>query len=139
MREHGDRGQSHRHGDEHAGAVPAVVAFRAQLSFTSPLGADELRHRLDAAMADLASDLRSAGCTLVGHIKGVLDAGEHGAAFFSVTALDHEPDWRGGLSGPVAGATLTMNVIVYGVEPERIRSDLRDAVSRMLARESVTP
>ena len=96
-------------------AVPAVFAARADVVFAAAARPDEAETAITRFLAALARGLAEAGCTLVGHIKGALVAPGHGDLSFHATSLTAAPRLTGGLAGDSVQATLTVNVIAFGV------------------------
>ena len=127
------RPEDHQHGGhEHLshvpdGARPAVFAARAALVFDPPAHADLLEDAVIRFLALLSEGLTAAGCTLVGHIKGVVSAGGRGDLAFHATALGAAPALTGGVAGSVGDATLTINVIVFGVDEQALPALVRRA------------
>jgi hypothetical protein len=123
-------GHGHNHGHDlryiSAGAQPEVAAAEADLLFPGPAGQAELKATLSAFLSRLTADLAAAGCLLVGHIKGVVVAGDEEAAgdgdelAFSLTHLDGTPRFTGGLRGDGRAFRLTLNVIVFGVDVDAL-------------------
>lgn len=103
------------------GNKPAVYALRGQLSLGADWSEEQIRSALDSFLLDLTFSLRKHGCSLIGHIKGILEAGENGHLFFSVTSFEQRARFKGALSGRYEKMNLTLNVIVYGVEEEKIK------------------
>ena len=113
-------GHADGQGHEHlrycaAGAEPEVFAATAELTFPSPLEPDQAQAAVHAFLGRLCPALAAAGCALVGHIKGVVANGADELEF-SLTTLAGEPRFAGGLAGPSRRATITVNVIVFGVD-----------------------
>lgn len=102
------------------GTQPAVYALRGQLISGAGWSEEEIRSALDSFLLDLTVSLRGHGCSLIGHIKGILEAGENGHLFFSVTSFEEQTRFKGALAGSCQKMNLTLNVIVYGVDGERI-------------------
>jgi hypothetical protein len=75
---------------------------------------------INEVLYDIAAELRKTGCFLIGHIKALLDAGDFGQQFFSVTEFDKKPRCKGNISGNIDEAKLVLNVIVYGVGKDEI-------------------
>jgi hypothetical protein len=74
--------------------------------------------------AALEAGLVEAGCDLVGHIKGTIAAPGAGDFTFDSTVLRARPWMTDGLGGrPMQAASLTVNVIVFGVD-ERILPEI---------------
>lgn len=126
----------HEHGGhEHLSHVPdaarpAVYAARATVAFEPPVHGDQLEATLTRFYSALAGGLAEAGCTLVGHIKGTVEAPVGGDLAFHATTLGARPAFTGGLAGLTASATLTVNVIVFGVDEQALPALVRDAWSR---------
>jgi len=111
--------------DEHAhppGGDPLPTTYAKQGTLTlQGIGSDtELRTAADAFLSELTRLLREQGCKLIGHIKGVFEAGENGQLFFSVTSFDQKARYKGKLTGSFERMDFALNVIVYGVEAEKI-------------------
>jgi len=97
-------------------AAPAVFAARADVVFSPPARADQLEVAVTRFLAALSEGLTGAGCTLVGHIKGTLAAPGRGDLAFHATTLGATPALTGAVAGVVGEVTLTVNVIVFGVD-----------------------
>jgi hypothetical protein len=102
------------------GILPAVYALSGPLSLGAGRSEEEIRSAVDSFLLDLTASLRGHGCSLIGHIKGILEAGENGHLFFSVTSFEERTRFKGALSGRCHKMDLALNVIVYGVDEERI-------------------
>jgi hypothetical protein len=102
------------------GPQPAAYALRGTLSLGAGWSEKELRSAVDDFLLGLTLSLRGHGCNLIGHIKGILEAGEKGHLFFSVTSFEQPTRFKGALAGSCQKIDLTLNVIVYGVGRERI-------------------
>ena len=115
---HGDGVFAHEHGElrySSPGAAAEVFAARAEVVFDPPAPPAEVRARTETFLRDLGVALTSAGCVLIGHVKGSLDADPHGSLTFSLTSLDGDARVVATLSGEIGTASLTINVIVFGV------------------------
>ena len=99
---------------------PAACAQRGTIALRAACSEEELRAAVGAFLADLTRFLREEGCELIGHIKGMLEAGDKGHLFFSVTSFEEEVRFKGGLTGDLTKVDFSLNVIVYGVDGERI-------------------
>ena len=121
----------HAHG---SGPVPVVCARRHELSLaggaTRP--GDELVAAVRRLLAHLLATLRERGCRLIGHVKGLVEAGAAGRLLFSATSFDGEPSFRVELRGPVGECTLTVNAIVFGGDEESVAAAVA-ASTRQLA------
>jgi hypothetical protein len=93
-----------------------VVARRVE-----PLSVTGLspREALEYFLADFVAGLMDEGCIMIGHIKGMLSS-EDNHLFFSVTTQDDGPGLHGGPLDADEQLSLTINVIVAGVEEEKI-------------------
>jgi hypothetical protein len=69
--------------------------------------------------------LKEAGCTMIGHIKGILEDGASPPLFFSITSLDGDVQLKG---GPLKEGELILNitVIVAGLEKAEVEKLLTD-------------
>ena len=112
---------------------PTACSIQVGIEFGARIPASEVQERIDGFLGALRSFLRENGCMLIGHIKGMLAAGEGGRLYFSVTSFDDNPQYKGKLDGEISEAELSMNVIVYGIEEEPVEK----AVHELLAREVV--
>jgi hypothetical protein len=110
-------------------AHPTACASRWQLTFDDPIPADELHARIALLLSDLATGLRKGGSNLIGHIKGLIDAGEDGHLRFSMTSFEEGARFKGVMSDGIREAFLTTNVIVYGIEAELVEAVLEEAFS----------
>ncbi len=128
MSEHGPGGHAHLSHLPDAD-LPGVYAARAEVAFRPPADAGELEAGIDDFFAELSTRLVTAGCILVGHIKGTLAASGHGDIAFHATALGSPPALSGGFTGLVAEATLVINVIVFGVEERALPTLVQGAWS----------
>ena len=99
---------------------PTAYARRGTLTLRGVWTKTELRVSFDKFLSELTCALRGEGCRLIGHIKGILEAGERGQLFFSVTSFHGKPVYKGELSGNFTGIDFALNVIVYGVRSEKI-------------------
>ncbi len=96
--------------------VPTVHARKVELSFSPPVASDRLADEIAARLGQFSQDLQNGGCTLIGHIKVILQPREGGYLLFNLTNFGETPRRRGGVSKSVAQATLTLNAIVYGLD-----------------------
>ena len=111
---------------------PAACAQRGTLALRSACSEEELRAAVDAFLADLTRFLREQGCELIGHIKGMLEAGEMGHLYFSVTSFEKEAGYKGGLTGDLTEVDFVLNVIVYGVDSEKLEPAVLQGLRRHL-------
>jgi hypothetical protein len=111
-------------------AEPALFAGRADVTLGPAAGPAGVRDGVASALAELGRLLAEAGCTLVGHIKGTLDAGDEGVLQFSVTALAGVVGLRGDVRPAAERAVLTLNVIVFGVSEAAVAEAVDGSLGR---------
>ena len=111
-------------------ALPAVFAHRADLAFDDAMRESELKARIDAFLSELTASLKHRGCALIGHIKGLVKAGENGHLVFSVTSFGEGARFQGRLRAGTSKALFTVNVIVYGVELHAVETVFRESFHR---------
>jgi len=116
---HGDRTQHSGLRFCSPGPEPAAFAARADVVFPEPAPPASVDAAAREFLTGLADELAAAGCVLVGHIKGTLNARGGGLAFH-LTSLTGTPRLGGELPGAVPQATLTINAIVFGVDPDAL-------------------
>jgi hypothetical protein len=102
------------------------------LTLRGPWSEAELRKGVDAFLTELTRSLRERGCRLMGHIKGILETGDNGHLFLSVTSFDQKARFKGGLAGEYEKIDLTLNVIVYGVGSGKIEQLVEAGLRRHL-------
>ena len=114
--------------DDHA--HPTACACRWQLTFDDAIPAIDLNSRTALLLSELSGGLEQNGGRLVGHIKGMIDAGEKGHLVFSITSFEKGARLKGELVGRITEAALTINVIAYGIEEVRVEEVLEEAFNR---------
>ena len=115
-------------------AQPVAYAQEVNLTPEAPLSAGELQGRMDAFLSLLTRSLQGDGCKLIGHIKGFLDVKGNGHLFFSLTSFQEKARYKGELTGNIAKARLTINVIVYGVEQSSVERAVQEGLRRHFAK-----
>jgi len=115
----------------HEGPQPVVYALQTDLSLgaAEPQSAEELLGALRELLGGLLAALRDGGCSLIGHVKGMVDADDCGRVFFSVTSFGGTPSIKGSIEGPLARCRLTLNVIVFGIDEPGVEAATRAAMS----------
>jgi hypothetical protein len=108
---------------------PTAYSIQVALEFGARTSASTLRTRIDTLLSELTGFLRDNGCQLIGHIKGLFDAGDGGQLFFSITSFNEGIRYKGDIEGEIPGATLSMNVIVYGVGEEAVERAVHDQLN----------
>ena len=109
---------------------PTVYAQEVNLTLEVPLSASELQGKIDAFLSELTRSLRSDGCKLIGHIKGLLEVEGNDHLSFSITSFEEKARYKGELTHEIARAKLTINVIVYGVEQRSVERAVREGLER---------
>ncbi len=111
-------------------AHATACAQEVKLTLKVPLSASELQVKIDAFLSELTISLQGDGCTLIGHVKGLLEVEENGHLFFSITSFEEKARYKGELTGEIAGGKLTINVIVYGVEQRSVERAIQQGFRR---------
>jgi hypothetical protein len=114
---------SHDRHHEHA----AAFAAKRSLSFDGAISESEFKIKTEKFLDVIVSSLKDEGCTLIGHIKGQLDAGENGTLFFGLTTFNGPPRFKGEIKGSIIRAELTINIIVYGIIEESVENLFKKA------------
>lgn len=119
----------------HAAPQPSVYALQADLRRVAAASqeGEELVERLREFLHALLCALHDGGCSLIGHVKGMVDADDRGRVFFSVTSFRGPPHVTGAIGGSLGSCRLTLNVIVFGIEESAIEAAVRDAMRLHLA------
>jgi len=105
------------------------VTLSARREFI-PSGKAALEGELPEFLSTLAAALRKGGCSMVGHIKGMVEDGGPSPLFFSLTSLDSDPQYKGGPLRPGSASTLSMNIIIAGIGSDDAARILEDAMAR---------
>ena len=87
-------------------------------------------HKLNAVLHEVACELEKAGCRFIGHIKALLDCGEAGQIFFSITRFGQKPRQKGVLTGNVTEVHLIINAIVPDVPKPVVEKIVKKALNR---------
>ena len=112
---------------------PAACSTQVALTFGVGTRATEIRKHLDTFLFDLTDFLRDNGCTLIGHIKGLLDAGDSGQLFFSITSFTDGIRYKGNIAREIAEANLSLNTIVYGIRQASVENAIQERLKRLCA------
>ncbi len=111
---------------------PTAYALKGTLILAGSRAETDLRGCVDAFLAELSLSLRDRGCRLIGHIKGILESGDKGHLFFSVTSFEQKTRFKGILDEMAEKMDLTLNVIVYGVGSEEIEKLVSEGLRKHL-------
>jgi hypothetical protein len=107
-----------------------VVARRAEPLSVIGRNPDEA---LVSFLADFVARLMDEGCTMIGHIKGMLSGEEGNRLFFSVTTPDGGSGLRGGPLHSNEHLSLAINVIVAGVKEDNIGKLFESSLQRFFS------
>jgi len=66
----------HEHTPPDGDPQPTAYVLHGALTLPGPWSEAELQKGVDAFLAELTRSLRERGCRLIGHIKGILEAGD---------------------------------------------------------------
>ena len=105
---------------------PTACARKWHLTFDDAIPAIELTSRTALLVSEFGDRLEAAGVRLIGHIKGLIDAVQSGHLRFSITSFEEGARFKGELIGEITEAVLTINVIVYGIEPKFVEKLLEE-------------
>jgi len=105
-----------------------TVSMREEVVLVSPLAPEEL---LRPFLQSLIRKLREGGCTMVGHIKGMLEDGGPSPLFFSVTSLEAEPQFKGGPLRTAERFALSITVIVASIGEAEIGRLIAESLSEV--------
>jgi hypothetical protein len=92
--------------------------------------AQHATHKVNAVLSEVACELEKAGCRFIGHIKALLDCGEAGQIFFSITRFGQKPRQKGVVAGNFIEAHLIINVIVPDVPKPVVEEIVKKALNR---------
>jgi hypothetical protein len=106
-----------------------TLSINREIALSADNTWDETLRRFLSSYVDA---LREGGCTMVGHIKGMLTDGESPPLFFSATSLDREAQFKGGPLRVKSPLSLSMTVIVAGIGEDKAASLLETALDRYL-------
>jgi hypothetical protein len=106
---------------------PAVSTYRVQMKVGHDTDVKGVASAVRAAMGEVAEFVGQEG-GIVGHLKALVDAGEHGILFVSLTVTGRAPDTVGFVGHAVQDAELTFYAVAYGVDQVALDRALRKAV-----------
>jgi hypothetical protein len=124
--------EDHAHPPPDGDLQPTAYALSGTLALTGLLSEEELRKGVDTFLAELTRSLRARGCMLIGHIKGILEAGDTGHLLFSVTSFEQRTRFKGGLTGAAEKLEFTLNVIVYGIGNDEVEQLVWEGLRKYL-------
>ncbi len=86
------------------------------LCFRIPLSEIDFKETIGAFLLELTEALKSKGCTLIGHIKGLIASDENGHLMFSLSSFGEKAQFNGKVYQGITKASFTINIIIYGVD-----------------------
>jgi hypothetical protein len=116
--------------------IPAAIAATASGAFPSALAADEANALFAGMLRDVALGCVGAGSSMIGHIKANVRSGNE-LLSMSVTTDDGNVRSRYRFGNGVHGYSMTVNVIVYGIERHKAAEILVSNVRRVLGGVSI--
>jgi hypothetical protein len=111
---------------------PTVFARKIDIAFDDPLEEADLKSRIGNFLNYLTKSLENERCELIGHIKGLCAAEGGNHLMFSVTSFDETVHYKGTMHGVITGATLTMNIVVFGVGLEIVEKVFHESFKKHL-------
>lgn len=97
-----------------------AVVFSEKISFAfeTPMKSDDAEYKLAGILDSLREKLEQDGCTMIGHIKAILrDDEKPGYLLMSLTDFKMKPSRRGAVAASIVKVSITLNAIVYGINP----------------------
>ncbi len=110
--------------------VPTIFSSKQDLKFCVHIEASDLKAKTKAFIFELTKDLKHSGCRLIGHIKGLVNAGNNGYLMFSITSFKEGARFKGKIVDRVEYATITINVIVYAIEQKIVKTLYQKAFNK---------
>lgn len=110
-----------------------VYTLQKTLCFETSITAEELQETLEGLLLDVCSELYAEGCRLIGHIKGMIDAGDGNFFKFSITRFQEPVQWSGSWSGGSETASFVLNVIVFDVKKSIIEKSVSSGLKNISA------
>ncbi len=104
---------------------------RLEVAYNDPVQPGAFSGAMESMMAKIGHGCVDAGVTLIGHIKGMAEAGEQGFLAMSVTKNDASVNVKGGIEGVVSRVEITLNVIVYGLEEATVDDIVRGTIPQL--------
>jgi hypothetical protein len=115
--------------------IPSAIAATLSGSFPSTVNADDANGLFSKLLSKVTIGCAEAGAWMIGHIKANIRSGE-GFLSISSTTDDGNVRMRSAFTGPVKDYSMTVNVIVYGIDRQTTAEILVSDVKEMLACEN---
>jgi hypothetical protein len=109
---------------------PTAFACKDNLTFSETLEEKKLEERIKIFLSELAKALKSSGCDLIGHIKGLVDVANKGHFVFSLTSFNEDVDFKGDMVAGIDEAIMTINIIVYGIDRKTIETEYQKTFNK---------
>lgn len=110
---------------------PAVLTYKMSLDTGTGFTSSMIKKHIKVFLMDLAYELKHKGCTLIGHIKGMVETTESRKnLFFSLTDFFQDPTFKGSVIKGGEEAYLIINVIVYGIAKPEVEMVLEKCLAR---------
>jgi hypothetical protein len=111
--------------------IPSAIAATASGSFRPPMNAGDANELFSSMLRSVAVDCVKAGAWMIGHIKANIRSGD-GFLSISSTTDDGNVRARSVLTDDVKEYSMTVNVIVYGIDRRKAAEILIANVRMML-------
>jgi len=122
---------------EDAEFIPAAIAATAAGSLEGSMTAEQANKLFSGLLRDVTIDCVKAGSWMIGHIKSNIRS-ENEFLSISSTTDDGNVRVRYAFTGDVKEYSMTLNVIVYGVERHEVAEILVRNVKRVLGNIDIT-
>ena len=111
--------------------IPSAIAATLSGSFSPPLSADNANEIFSKFLSKVTTDCAEAGAWMIGHIKANVRSGD---GFLSISSTTDDGNVRRRLSftDTVKEYSMTVNVIVYGIDRQTTAKILVSDVKEML-------
>ncbi|HPN84230.1 MAG TPA: GTP-binding protein [Victivallales bacterium] len=107
-----------------------VFAEKFYMTFDPPIDEDEAKNKIPQILQSVSEDLKKKGCKMIGHIKAIFkDKEDSGYMLISITDFNTNATVKNRIRNPVKKASLTINAIVYGIDPLSLSLCIKKYVS----------
>ena len=112
--------------------IPSAIAATVSGSFPSSVSAEDANGMFSRMLSKVTTDCAEAGAWMIGHIKANVRSGE-GFLSISSTTDDGNVRARATFTDPVKDYSMTVNVIVYGIDRRKTAEILVSNVKSTLS------
>lgn len=107
--------------------LPQAIAHanEFELIFNTAIPKDIISEKLNLVISRLAASFKTAGCSMLGHLKAILKPHGHGYLLVSATDFTTQPQQKGALPESLTKAKLTINAIGYDISREMLQNLIR--------------